>query len=57
MNDYNLIKVYVNYISMNVDYYFGLTQIKLKSKTMFDIIEFSLDIMDVKTFRQLVRKV
>ena len=51
MNDYNLIKVYVNYISMNIDYYFGLTKIKSKSKTVHDIIDFSLDIMDVKTFR------
>ena len=51
MNDYNLIKIYVNYISMMIDYYFGLVLIKQKTKTMFEIIEFSLDIMDVKTFR------
>jgi hypothetical protein len=57
MNDYNIIKIYVGYLQMNIDYYFSLTLVKEKTKMINLIIDFSLDIMNIKTYRQLVRKV
>ena len=42
---------------MNIDYYFSLTLVKEKTKMINLIIDFSLDIMNIKTYRQLVRKV
>lgn len=57
INDYNIVKIYVNYIQMTIDYYFGFTLFKSKTKMINEIIDFSLDIMNVKTYRQLVGKV
>ena len=56
-NDYNLLKILANYLHMNVDYFNNVVIQEAKEKKINEIIDFALDIMHVKTFRQLIKKV
>jgi len=55
--DYNLLRILAGFIFSNVDFYSALVVQKAKQKKMFDVIDFAMDIMQVKTYRQLVKSI
>ena len=55
-NDHNLMRILSNFMLMSVDAHQQNVIANNKQKKIQDVIVFALDIMKVKTYKQLIRK-